>query len=141
MSDRYHAIKVGSVWLTKDGLETGVNCKTNVTGLENLLSDFTGQTQYAIDNTTYIQVAENVGVGTKIGITMTRLESGVMTSLKSEINTAINTDTPFNVTIEGSAGDFDLECLPDFPQFTWPGEMMGGALMEVTLNLVVQEIN
>jgi hypothetical protein len=141
MSD-YHLVKIGTVYLTNDGLETGRHCRTTITGLDALIIGYTGVIHRAIDNTPYAQVTNNIGVGQDIQILIYRLTAAVYASLQTVINGAFSAAETINVVIDGDGGTFDLECMPGLPKpLTWAGDMGLGRLHEVGVNLTVAEIN
>lgn len=119
---QYDLISIGTVFLTSDGTDTGRKCRTVVTGIEALLAGFRGATQTAIDGTPYLQVTANNYKGIRFSINVNVTPDTELQALMTQINTALSGGNAIQVTIDGSRGTYDLQCLPDLT----PGAVTGG---------------
>lgn len=137
----YNLVKIGTVWLTSDGTETGEPCRVEVLGLGRLLLGNLGSVNKAADGTPYLYSVESVGQGTDIQITVTALMAAEVVSLAGVINTALSAETAIEVTVEGLAGDFTLSCLPLLPNpIEIPGSFNNDRIESVVISLTVIEI-
>lgn len=114
---KFYRVKIGSIFLTSDGSETGLACKLSVAGADALLlsAPVNSSTVLAVDGTPI-----NIFVGTSAGrileIRVLVLTKHVWELLVAEINTALENESTINLTGTGDIGDFDVDCLPLLPK-------------------------
>jgi|GEM_PF-3443156 len=138
----YPRVKIGSVYLTEDGLEDGMPCRCEVTGLERLKPSKTGSVVIAADGTPHSFLRSNTGKGAPISIRPYAVRKSVFDGVINAINEKLNTDEAVNITIEGDTGDFDLECVAALPQAVeFPGTFSDGIIDGVQFNFIVAGMN
>lgn len=139
---RFNTIKIGSVWLTDDGLSGGKPCKTEVSGVDRLRPTRTGFTRTALSGQPYNFVMPNEGKGVVLVIRPYVLTESVFNQLQNGLDGSTQSGVAINVTLNGDTGDFDLECAPLLPQqMEFSGKFSNGRIFDVTINLVVVSIN
>jgi hypothetical protein len=140
----YYRIKIGSIWLTKDGLEQaagiGKRCAIDVEGIAALQSDYVKNRFNDFRGNPIIQKT-NVGkAGKPIVITITgKLPAAVAQSLIALHQTSEANDAAIRLTgNDTDTPDFDVYVLPDVNPFTWKkpdgfGNYTGAVLQYVTV--------
>lgn len=139
----YNLVQIGDIFLTDDGLETGVPCRTQIAGLDSMQLSHTGQINKAADGTPYAFLVENGLQGVDIEIRPFVMTDDVFDDIKDVISTALAGSTTVNVKIsEGPFGNFDLNCLPLFPRpIEFPGEFINGRISDVVFRFTVASVN
>jgi hypothetical protein len=136
----YNRVKIGAIYLTDDGLGTGVPCRVEVAGLSRLKLSKTGVVRTAADGTPYPYTLDNAGQGAPIQIRSLVTMKNVFDDVVAEIEAAAG--APLNITVDGDTGSFDLDCYPAHPNaIEFPGGFSEGRIEGVTFNFVVKEIN
>ena len=113
---KFYKVKIGAVYLTDNGLQTGLPCKLAVAGADALLSPFTGSVTPAVDGTPIMQIFETNLKGKVLEIRVFSLTTAVWNSLLALINTALAANTTINLTATGDIGNFDVQVLPLVPK-------------------------
>lgn len=139
----YNRVQIGAVFLTNDGLVTGIPCRAQVSGIDGLQLTKTGLTTKSADGTPYNFVIDNTGQGVDIEIRPFIVSEAVLADIKAELETALSGSTTVNIVVsEGPFGDFDLECLPLFPRpVEFSGEFSADRISDVILRFTVVSIN
>lgn len=123
---RYNLIKIGTIYLTNDGTQTGKECKTSVTGLNLLKTTKIGNIQYAADGTPHANLIEVGQKGVPIEITVDWLAKTVFDNINTTINDALNNMTTINVIITGDTGTFNVNVIPGLAEpIDWAGFSSG----------------
>lgn len=139
---RYNRIKIGTLFLTDDGLVTGKPCKVEVLGLSRLKLSKTGTTRLSADGTPYQYAMPNEGKGVQIQIRPTTIVKSVFDDVIDEMTASLDTNSTINITIQGDTGDLDLETTPLLPNgVDFPGSFSGGRITGVSFNFVITEVN
>jgi len=139
---RFYQIKIGSIWLTKDGTEHAVGTgrsRLDVQGVDKLQSDYVKTRVNDMRGNPIIQKT-NVGIaGREIVITVTKIPVSVAESLIALHRSSEENDTAFQIVgTEGDTPDFDLFVLPDvnafeFKEFDGIGNYVNSVLRYVTV--------
>lgn len=139
---RYNLVKIGSIYLTDNGLVTGKPCKLEVPGLSRLKLTITGTTRYAADGTPYQYSMPNAGKGVQIQIRPFVIMKSVFDDVIEAMSDALEANSTINITVEGDTGDFDLDCIPLLPNgVEFPGAFTNERITGVSFNFVVSEVN
>lgn len=112
---RYYKIKIGSVWLTSDGTETGIACKTKVSGFSDSLFDKIGNTVKALDGTPITFLTVDLRKGMSILLEVPSFITSVFDDVKTELQDSLTNKTLFELDIIGETGTFNLLAKPDMP--------------------------
>lgn len=138
----YNRVKIGDVFLTDDGLITGMPCRCEVAGVDRLKLTKTGTVRLAADGTPYPYTMPNLGKGSPLQIRPFMITKAVFDDVVDEINDALDANATINITLEGDTGDFDLECYPTVPNgVEFPGTFSDERIDGVTFNFVIAEVN
>lgn len=141
---RFYKVKIGSVWLTDDGLETGRPCKITVDGAARLLAPDQGNVSVGADGTPFREKPLTpTGGGRPFSIVAAWMTKTVYDSLKSALDTAAGNNSDFNVTGTGVPGDFDVDAIVfDDPQYlSFEGFTGSDALRGVRMSFITTAIN
>jgi hypothetical protein len=133
---RFYKIKIGSLWLTKDGLETGDECKLSVSGASDLLDSFSGSVNIAADGTPIVQTFETGTKGKILEIKVSTVYADVWTSIVNLINTALGDSATINITGAGVVGDFDVDCFPLLPKPFEATEFINGRIKDAIFRFI-----
>ena len=135
MSTRYHSIQIGGIFLTHNGLVNGSPCRATVRGLPKLRQLHTGSTVKSANGTPFLQVYEHNAAGLDFTIDLPRVAKANLDSLIDLINANVSGSLNTRVIGTGDTGNFDLNCLPLFPDWLdFPGEMSGSIIHSVKLS-------
>lgn len=138
----YNLVKVGDNWLTDTGEETGMPCRTEVSGLDALRFSFTGSNTLAADGTPYSFIVENSGKGLLIEIRPFAITKEVLDDIVEDIEDAVAGNTPLVIVIGGDTGDFDLSCIPALPKpVEFPGTFSEGRIDGVVFRFLIIAVN
>lgn len=112
---RFYRIQIGSIYLTKSGLSTGLPAKLQVRGADALLQTKAGQIVQAADGTPYAQIVD-FAVGKRLEILIeTYLLEAVWDSLVAAINSALQNGTNLMIVGTGDTLDFSVSAMPLLP--------------------------
>lgn len=139
----YNRVKIGTVYLTDDGTDTGMPCRVEVAGLDRLKAVKTGAMAVSADGTPYAFVTDNQGKGATLSIKPFAVRKAVFDDVVDVVNAALTAGTVVNVTFtDGDVGDFDVDCLPVLPNpVTFPGTFSSGIIDGVEIRFAVTEVN
>jgi hypothetical protein len=140
---RYYKIKVGSTWLTHNGLEAGRACRINVDPASALVVSTLGNVSIGADGTPFREKPLTpTGAGRVFRIVAAFVEDTVYNALKAALDTAGDNNTDINVTGEGTPGDFDVDAVVfDDPTYIKHESFSGTTFKNVTISLVTTAIN
>ena len=139
----YNTVKIGTVYLTDDGLVTGMACRCEVSGLQALKPTKTGAMQIAADGTPYGFYTDNLGKGAELRVKPYSITKAVFDSVVTAINAALTAGSTINVVFtNGDTGNFDVDCLPMLPvPVSFPGSFASGRIDGVEFVFLVSEVN
>jgi hypothetical protein len=131
---RFNTVKIGTVWLTKTGLEAGPPCKVSVTGLERLKLSMLGVTRLNADGTPIVFLSTPNGI--PLTISIEAMQKSVFDSVVAVFEQFITDGLPFDLSIEGDTGDWsggsELTVVPDFPEhIQFSGEFLNEQIYNV----------
>ncbi|SRR5258706_16358363 len=140
---RYYRVKIGSIYLTHDGTNTGRPCKVDVEGVNGLILPDTGNVATGADGTPFREIPLTpTGAGRPFVIIAAFLVSSVYASLKAALDSAAGSNADFNVTGSGLPGDFDADAIVfDNPQYLTFEGFSGDNLKGVRISLMTTVIN
>ena len=107
-------VQINSVYLSKDGLITGIPCKTEIGGLDQLATTESVQVIKALSGKPYLQVTETQ-LGKPISIGFTQMEEAVYDSIVAIIQAYITSSTAITLSISNTPyGSFtSMDVVPD----------------------------
>ncbi len=133
---RFNKIKIGSIWLTKDGTENSTPCKLTVTNIDLLLMDLTGQVNPSADGTPFVQVVDLEKRGIILEITVETMLKAVYESLASQLNARLNDGNTIALEITGDTGNFELDSLPMLPRPISPASFINNRIKSTVIRLI-----
>lgn len=141
-SNRYASGRVNSVYLTDDGLVTGVGCKVTVEGETGFATQYAASSQTAVDGTVYTQVIElgsaaDEASSREFTLVLDWMPEALATALIGALNTALAANTKVRVVID-SYVDFDVDAMPVFQEgqlFTYE-KRSGGVLQNARFRFI-----
>lgn len=127
---RFYRIKIGDIYLTRNGLMNGDACKLKVIGADALLNPFRQTIRKSLNFTPKMKT---FNAGTK-GIDLTiEVETYVLKAVWEDLielkNTAVENKETLNIIGTGDIGNFNVEALP--LEFTAPDFENGRILKPV----------
>src|SRR5262245_26809449 len=96
-ADRFNRVRIGAIYLTKDGTSGSTPCKLSISNLDLLLMDKTGNIEPVADGSPFIQLVDVHGV--ELVIQVLKLKQTVYESLREAFNTLNNTGAKVEVEI------------------------------------------
>lgn len=141
---RFYKIKIGSIYLTDNGLVGGRPCKVAVDGAAALLLPSQGNVAVGSDGTPFREKPLTpTGGGRGFTIVAAWMKKTVYDALKTALDAAAAANSDFNVTGDGVPGDFDVDAIPfDNPQYLSFGGFTGAdTLKDVRISLITTSIN
>ena len=137
----YHKVRIGTIYLTKDGTDATAGCRVLVGGLDALQLGYVGNVVRAADNTPYLHRIENDGRGKDLTFDIFVLNQEQLEDIRTEWNGLIAAKAPIPVLIEdGPFGDFAFNCLPTMPQaITFSGEFSNERIPGIVIRLTILE--
>lgn len=139
---RYNLISIGGVYLTTDGTATGDKCRSNVTGLDALNLDYSGNTFTALDGTPYVQVIANRSRGEVVEVDIEQLGKSVFEQIVGVLNGATASSAGVAMKVVGDLGSFYLTVLPNYPNpLEVSGEFIEERIRSVKLRFIVKHRN
>ena len=139
---RYNLIRIGDTYLTDDGTESGLVCRSLVTGLDDrVYMTWNGTTVYALDGTPYVQLRiDEERLGSELSIKVDYLSRDVFNELQGYIEEQIADGLSIPVTFKGYMREFSFNCMPRFPRpMEFPGTWLEGRVLDVSFNFTVLE--
>jgi hypothetical protein len=135
---RYNRVKIGDVWLTKDGSEGGTPCKVIVQGLERLKLTMNGKVEIMADGTPVAVLSDVKGV--PLTVRAEAMRKSVFDSIVAVFEQFIDDGLPFDLSIEGDTGDWAdgdvLSVIPDFPNhIAFSGEFLNEIIDQVSFQM------
>lgn len=131
----YWLVKIGSVYLTDDGLSTGSPCRVEVTGLSTLYQDYAISMRKSADNTPYGFTIPTNGRGVDITVKIVSMGFTQFDAIMNEINTALAGEDTISMEISQGTTDFTFDALPGPVQ--QPGSFVAGRLNNAEFNFTV----
>lgn len=142
---RYNLIQIDSTYLTTNGMSGGSRFKTEIAELDQLQLEYGGNTVVALSGTPYTFLAEALGPGVPITITVATMTDTIFDAIKASIADAVDGEDTVPVVITGELGTFDLNCLPRFSEeggpIKTPGHFRNGYIFDVQLRFVIESVN
>ena len=140
---RSYRIKIGSIYLTIDGLVTGRPCKVAIENVDALLTPDKGNVSVGSDGSPFREIPLTpTGAGRDFAFVFASMKSAVYNSLKSALDTAAGSGADFNVTGTGTPGDFDVDAIVfDNPEYISNGGFSGDWVQNVRVSLITTAIN
>jgi hypothetical protein len=136
----YYTIKVGSTFLTEDGLITGTPYVSTVKGLDAVRDAITVQQIIAIDGTPYQQTIQPTK-GVPVTVEIPWCERSMLDTLTAIRLAAVTGATTTTLTLYDNGdgmGDFSLTTY--FNTIRFPGEFVNGKIKDVTLTFTVSAV-
>ncbi len=109
---KFYRLKIENIYLTDDGLETGLPCKLNTTNLEDILSTMTGAVIPSADGTAVLQIVPFTK-GKAFEIQIDVLTKSVWEQLRDLMTGSLETDSDFEVSGTGDIGNFTARAKPN----------------------------
>lgn len=132
----FYSVKIGSVYLTRDGTASGRACLLSVSGASDLLQTVSGNVQFAVDGTPIIQTFETGTKGKILEIKVEVLLTAVWASIVGLINAALSDGTTINLVGTGDIGNFDVDCFPLMPRPFEANEFINGRIENAIFRFV-----
>lgn len=111
---RFNLVNINDIYFTRDGTISGVKCRINVTGLEDLLLNKVGRNDFDADGNAYVFFVDRNAVTLTLEIEYLRKD--VFDDIIQEIQTAMTDQLVLALGISGELGDYNLDVLPLFPK-------------------------
>lgn len=110
----FYKIKVGDLWLSKDGLETGLPCRLTIDNVEDILVDFVGQSYPSASGKRISQLVP--AADTEFAIKIDQLTAAVYASLKTLANANLArqaSESNANIAVigTGDTGNFSVNAV------------------------------
>jgi hypothetical protein len=103
---RYFTVKIGTTYLTRDGLISGTPCKVAVPNFDSLIFDKTGSVSVGRDGSPFTRTVDTGQAGVEIDVEITSMESSIWSSLITQIQAAIDADATLDLEISGVPGSY-----------------------------------
>jgi hypothetical protein len=113
---RYNVVKIGTVFLTKDGTVTGKPCKCIVSGIELLKTTKTGQIVNSADGTPYAQLINFSHKGVVVEVKAEWMSKSVFDSIVALHETAKNNSSSIALAFTGDTGSLTGYGIPLIPR-------------------------
>ena len=133
----YNRVKIGTIYLTRDGLVTGTPCKVDIPDLARFDLDEKGTVVPIIEGPPQIQL--NSLLGENIQMTVYWLLKDEFDDIKDLIKDSRDNNTLINITIDGALGTFDFDCV--LVSLGQPGEFNGERIPSITFVWSIANIN
>lgn len=112
---RFYKVKIGDIWLTNSGLESGIACKIDIPDAVDLLTTTAGVAIPSISGAPVFQtIPWTAGKQFDVRIE-THLYKAQWDALKALLNDSLENGTSFTVSAAGDIGDFSVTARA-FPQ-------------------------
>lgn len=130
-----------TVWLTKDGTNTGPRCKTEIPGIDQLFATNSGNTTVAAGGNTWTEKPLAAGGGRPVEIHFlgTISAAGLFADLKALFDDADTNNGVFTVTIAGDPGSISIVTAPFWNPVPFGfGRFSGGRIRDVFARMISQ---
>jgi hypothetical protein len=125
---QHNLVKIGDLYLTRDGLVGGQRAATRVTGLDRLYCGALGASRRNADGSKVLQLIEDPP-GVEITIEFEWIETATMDAVKTLLTQFIADGLPVSLDVTGETGDytglsviFDWRPVPiEFGEFYFEG--------------------
>lgn len=123
---KYPLIQLENIFLTKDGLVTGIPCKIRTEGFEALAVTKEHQVIKAIDGTPYLQISAAM-LGKPIALYYEQMTETVYDSIVAEIQAVLDgSKTELDLEVSNFVyGTFSIDVVPDVNPVRHSGEQIG----------------
>jgi len=108
---RFYNVRIGTTYLTSNGLSNGIPAKLDIPNLEDLLVSVSGNVQFAADGSAVSQLVPWTK-GKTFEIQVSTLFETQWNALKDLINAALNLDGSITIIGTGDIGDFTVQAKP-----------------------------
>jgi hypothetical protein len=130
-----------TVWLTRDGTNTGARCRTDVPNADALFAANSGNTTVASGGVPWTErpLANGGGRPIEIHFRGTLAASGLFASLKALIADADANDGEFTITFAGDPGSVTVLAAINYAPvpFSW-GKFAGGRIKDVVARFITK---
>lgn len=133
---RYNTVKLGTIFLTDNGLEGGTPCKLTVNNLDQLFTDKTGSVSNSASGAPFVQVVDADKKGIALEIVVETLTKEVFGDLVTALNSAINDLDTMEYEISGDTGEFTGSAIPALPRPISAGSFRNEYIQNVTIRIV-----
>lgn len=144
MANRSFKIKIGALWLTSNGLETGRACLVDVAGADAILQAVIGNTQISNSGRPFNESPLTpTGAGRALELTILKLSADVYNSLKAILDAAA-TDAGAEINLQafGQPGNFGVAVTVFHnPTYLTFGLFSNGQVKKVVVRLITTAIN
>lgn len=132
---KFYKVKIGDIWLTDTGLETGDQCKLEISNVEDLMTTVSG---VAIPSASGVPIFQMMpwtsGKQFEIRINVVNLQ--VYNDLKTLLLASLESLESFEVVATGDTGNFTVNALP-FPNKPYSAQRFkNGRIYAVVLRLI-----
>lgn len=134
-SNRFYTVKIGDLWLTKDGSETGKPCKLEIQNVEQLWMDKTGSAGQAADGSIFRQLVDVHGV--RIQISVRQIMKDVFDDLLELLNEVNNTGASLPLLISGKTKDLAVSCTVDPEAPVAARDFLFNRINQVSIKLII----
>lgn len=140
---RFYKVKIGSIFLTDNGLTGGRPCKTEVTNAPALIAPNIGNVSIAANGVGFREIPLSpTGAGRPFTITIPFVTSAVFGSLKTALDAAAAAGSILNITGDGLPGNFDVDAdVFDNPVYLSWGSFSGDYVKNVVMSFLTRTIN
>jgi hypothetical protein len=131
-----------TVWLTKDGTNTGARCRTETPELDSLFAPSSGNTTVAAGGSPWTEkpLANGGGRKAKISFQGTVAASGLYSDLKELFDDADANNGSFTVTFANDMGSISVLADPDYDPVPigFNPRSVGGRIRGLVLRLITK---
>jgi hypothetical protein len=142
ISGEFYLVKIGSVWLTDDGTETGKACLTKVDNLARLFSGREGATQIPLSGKPYNFTRERSGNNVKLICKPFAVTATKLAAIQVLLDAADLAGTAVAVAISDGPGAVNMDCDPlwegEIPPITFSGDFYNDDMYNVEIRLITR---
>lgn len=131
-------IKLGSIWLTSDGSETGLPCVVDVGGLPDLKMKWWGNAGRNARGNAVMNLSKVAGVDLSFAIPAISID--VLDDIVDLFDDALDNDDTFELKIEGETGNFYLIAEPNPASSVSWKETLNGLATEVEIKVITRKV-
>ncbi|MCD9186696.1 MAG: hypothetical protein LUM44_09695 [Pyrinomonadaceae bacterium] len=132
---KFYQVRIGTIYLTSNGLANGIPAKIEIPNLEDLLVSIAGNVQFSADGGAVSQFVTWTK-GKVFEIRVSTLFEAQWNALVSLVNNALNVDGSFAVIGTGDIGDFTVQAKP-FPNKPFSAaSFRSGRIKDITFRFV-----
>lgn len=129
-------IRLGEIWLTDDGTETGLPCVSVIQGLHHLKMKWWGNAVRNARGNVEMNLTE-VG-GTDLTIFIPSLPFEKVNAIVTLFDDALDDDDVFDLEIQGDAGDYALDAEPNPDSSVVWKEVVGGWATDLEIRIITR---